>query len=367
MKPDRRDLELLRLAGRYRWLPLDAFSRFGFERIGEDIAVLVKLGMLSIARNKLYIQLTPKGVRILAEMGFDSDVAAKRPYENSVTLRRRLEAASVMLTALRAGIDTLPDGVDALRSQPVFLPLSAFRSATTNPASNSTCAGFGHWGGKAFMLHFVSPASNGMYLATELKTFHNLASVFSQSIDEPEALVFAGTSYRQVYGQLTSQAPPKKKGAKGFRDFAHVYGSADVTIHLLSCDETGAMQLALMRQPDYNARIARAAYGERWEPHDRQIPDADGAIDGGRTLLIAADMDIHRAERVIENARKRGRKGVALIAFKEQMEGLLMGLFPHDGFVLFLKINREVLDAAFGEDFSLDPFGGGPDRGGRHG
>ncbi|MCL1835854.1 MAG: hypothetical protein FWG48_06790 [Oscillospiraceae bacterium] len=354
MKPDRRDIELLRLTGKYRWLPFDAFGKFGFENIAEDIMVLVKLGILSIARNKLYIRLSPKGERILADLGFDSDTAAKRPYENNVTLRHRLETASIMLTALRAGIDTLHDDVDALRCQPVFFPTFAFRSAAANSVSNSSSSGFGHWGGKAYMIHCVNQENKGMYLTAELKTFHNLSSVFSVSLDEPEALIFAGESYAKVYEQITSKDFSKKNGVKGFQDFSSVYSRTDVPIHLLSCDEGGAMQLALMRQPGYRSRLARAVYGDRWAQCDDLVPYADGIIDGNRTVIIAADMDVRRAVLVAVDAKRLGRKGVALIAFEGQMKGLLANLLPRDGFVSYLKIMREVIDTAFGKDFSLN-------------
>ena len=367
MKPDRRDLELLRLVGRYRWLPLGTFGKFGFAGIHDAIEELSKIGYISISRNKRYIMVAPKGCTLLNELGFKCDTSVKRAYENYGTLRRRLEAGSIMLTALRAGIGAQCVDVDALRNQPTFLPSFALRTAAANPMSNGTCAGFGHWGGKSYMLHYASSENKGMYLTNELKTFHNLGSVFSERLDEQEAMVFAGDSYKQAYAQIKLKAASSRHGVKGFSDFAEIYRSVDIPVHLLSCDETGAMQLALMRQPGYNARIAKAAYGERWAQRDEQIPDADGSIDGGRTLLIAADMDVRRAVRVVEDAKNLGKKGVALIAFKEQLEGLLMGLFPHDGFVTYLQIKQQVLDAAFGKGFSLCDFGGEMEGSGRYG
>ena len=367
MTPDRRDLGLLRLAGRYRWLPFDSLSKFGFSDLSETVEVLSKLGFLFISRNKRYFMLSQNGCKFLNGQGFDSDMGAKRPYENYPPLHRRLETASIMLTTLRAGIDTLRDDADALRDQPVFFPSLAFRSAASNSMSNSTSAGFGHWGGKAYILHYVSPESKGMFLTYELKLLQRLSSVFSEHLDVPEAMVFAGPSYMKVYEQITSKPLSKPGGARGVNSFADVHGRVDIPIHLLSCDGVGAMQLALMRQPGYNAKIAKAAYGVRWNPRDDQLPDADGVIDGKRTLLIVADMDIRRAARVIDDAKRLGRKEVALVAFEEQNEGLLMRIFPRDGFVSYLKINREVLDAAFGGDFSLHSFDGSIESGGRYG
>jgi len=366
MIPDSRDTILLRLIGRYRWLPYDMLDRFGFEGLGESIRMLGKCGLLSVSRSKQYLNLTPKGYDLLGRLGFEQEQPTKRAYANSVTLRRRLESASIMLTALRAGIDTLRDDIDSLRGQPVFLPSFAFRSAAMNPMSNCSCAGFGHWGDKAYMLHYVSPGSKGMFLINELQTFHNLSSVFSDRLDEPEAMVIAGSSYRQAYGQVMATTLSSRHGVRGFNDFADVYRRVDMPVHLLSCNDAGAMQLALMRQPGYIARIAHAAFGSRWSPHDDSIPEADGLIDGNRTLLIAADMDIRRAGRVVGEAKRLGNRGVALVAFKAQLEELIMGLFPRDGNLVHLRIEQPVLDVAFGKGFSLCPLDGKQEEGDIH-
>lgn len=51
-------------------------------------------------------------------------------------------------------------------------------------------------------------------------------------------------------------------------------------------------------------------------------------VDGTRPLVIAADMDIRRVERVITAARKLGKKEVLLATFRNQMEALAHGRFP---------------------------------------
>lgn len=70
-------------------------------------------------------------------------------------------------------------------------------------------------------------------------------------------------------------------------------------------------------------------------------------------LITAADMDIRRVRRVIADAKRFGVKEILLAAFRIQMEGLLMELFPRDGMIARLSIEQPVLDAAFGKDFSL--------------
>ena len=321
--------------------------------------MLFKTGYISISRSKQYLKLSQKGFDYLADQGYAYDTAAKRAYVGSPTLRRRLEVSEIMLTALRAGIDVLRDHVDALRDQPVFYPAFDLRTGDINVMGNANCAGFGHWGNKAYMLHYVSPESCGMYLINELGILHKLSSVFAPNLSTPTAMILAGPSYQRVYEQLHDTKLTKRHGSRGFTDFSEIYRRADLPIHLLSNDETGAMQLALMRYPDYNEKIARVAFGKQWNPHDSQIREADGSV-GGNPLVIASDMNIQRVGRVCAAARRFGKTKVMIAAFQSQMEGLLFQVFPPDGVITHLCIEQQVLDAAF-STFSL--YAPGMDKG----
>jgi hypothetical protein len=242
--------------------------------------------------------------------------------------------------------------VFALRSQPSFLPAFALRTGT-NLMNAATCAGFGHWGNRAYMLQYVSPENGGMVLTNELAHLHNLASVFDETLSTPSALIFAGESYARIYEQLKAAVPTARHGKKGFLDFWHVYRKADLPIYLLACNETGARQLALMRQGNYAAKIARAAFGDRWTPRDPAIPEADGCVDGS-PLLIAADMDLRRAVRVQTLARQQRRQELMLAALPEQLREIYAPLLPGDGATTLLAIEKPVLQAAFGKEFSLN-------------
>jgi len=269
----------------YRWLPYDVLSRFDFDDLIREIDILVLSKLVHISLNKEYIHLTPKGYNLLQNSGYDYSPGAKRPYEGCSFLRRRLEVAEIMLTALRAGIDVFQDNVDSLREQPVFLPAFSIRNGENNVMNAANCAGFGHWGDKAYMLQYVGAESVGMYLLGELQYLNNLASVFDKTLKTPNALMFVGLSYSQTYGQICNATPSKRHGRKGFHDFWDVWQKCDIPIHLLSCDEIGAKQLALMSQPDYNAKIARAAFGDKIV-YDYEIPETNGCV-GGRPLVMA--------------------------------------------------------------------------------
>jgi hypothetical protein len=352
MMLDRRDIELLRLAGKYRWLPYDSLDLFGLPGLAATAEALSINDYLSIARNRRYMTPAPRGYEYLEHERYAYDATIKRAYANSPILRRRLETSEIMLTCLRAGIDVLRDEVDALRDQPVFFPAFDFRSGDVNVMNNAACAGFGHFGGGAYMFHYAGPENGGMYLLNELGVFHRLASVFAEDLGTPLALIFAGTSYRRIHTRLFDTPLSKRHGVRGFIDFAEIYRRSELPVHLLSCDETGATQLALMRQPEYNAKIARTAYGAAWRPRDDQIPDADGSV-GGNPLVIAADMDIRRAAKVIDAARRLGKAKVMIAAFQSQLDDFLMDIFPPDDMTVHFCIDRQILEAAFQNGLTL--------------
>ena len=60
---------------------------------------------------------------------------------------------------------------------------------------------------------------------------------------------------------LSNQTPSGRNGKKGFTDYSQAYPRLGIPVSLVSCDDTGAMQLAIMRQMDYRTRIAQAAFG----------------------------------------------------------------------------------------------------------
>ena len=73
----------------------------------------------------------------------------------------------------------------------------------------------------------------------------------------------------------------------------------------------------------------------------------------GSPLVIAIDMDLRRVRRVCEAAGRQGRPEVMVAALDVQMKGLLLSVLPKDGSVRALRIGPQVLEAAFGKDFSF--------------
>ncbi len=360
---DRRDFGLLRLAGTYQWLPLAPLRALSsLKHLYREAELLSTLGLLSFSRSNQYLMPSPEGYQFLASMEIDCHAPTKRPYAQSSALRRRLEVGTVLLTCLGAGIEPAYDNVDRLKRQPVFLPAFALRGGDGNLMNAASCVGFGHWGNHAYLLQYVSRQNPGFFMNNELSHLYNLASVFSERLDTPQALLLAGESYRSIYEMLSNQTPSGRNGKKGFTDYSQAYPRLGIPVSLVSCDDTGAMQLAIMRQMDYRTRIAQAAFGARWKPEDDRLPEADGHVDGN-PLVIAVDMDLRRLERVCRDACQQGRREILVAALEGQMSGLLLDQFPRRAPVRALRINTQVLAAAFGENFSAgDPWPNEPLR-----
>jgi len=341
------DMLLLRLTGAYRYIPTASLNTCGFRELQGGFDMLTAAKLIRLTRSGKYFYLRPAGYELLDSLGFHYEPPTKRAYDKSAALRRRLEVASVMLTCLRAGIDTLQDNVDALAEQPTFYPSFLLRVGEINLMNAASCIGFGNWGDRAYMLQYVGAESRGMYQANEMTLFKNLSSVFSKALRYPKAMIFAGGSYGEVYDRVHRRLVEKKPNSKGYTDYSEVYADLDIPINLLSCDETGATQLAIMRQPDYNARIAHAAFGERITPDD-EIPDADGRVDDF-AFVVGVDMDVRRVLRIVEAAHKLGRSEVVVAALPKQLQDFYTPLFAADELVTLRSIPESVITRAFGD------------------
>ena len=233
---DRRDFGLLRLAGTYQWLPLAPLRALSsLKHLYREAELLSTLGLLSFSRSNQYLMPSPEGYQFLASMEIDCHAPTKRPYAQSSALRRRLEVGTVLLTCLGAGIEPAYDKVDRLKRQPVFLPAFALRGGDGNLMNAASCVGFGHWGNHAYLLQYVSRQNPGFFMNNELSHLYNLASVFSERLDTPQALLLAGESYRSIYEMLSNQTPSARNGKKGFTDYSQAYPRLGIPVSLVSC------------------------------------------------------------------------------------------------------------------------------------
>ena len=154
------------------------------------------------------------------------------------------------------------------------------------------------------------------------------------------AFFFAGVSYEDVIAELG--IPPTAELGR-YVSYADAYRQLSLPVHLLSCDETGAMQLRLMAMPDYRQALTRAALQTKYAQAPSEIPSWDALFDG-KPFVMAADMDLRRIDAAIKAARERGVGQIVMVALKPQVEAVLKSRYRETGLARVFSLKEEMLD-----------------------
>ena len=157
------------------------------------------------------------------------------------------------------------------------------------------------------------------------------------------AFLFAGESYKDILTELEADTQADSK----LISYGGAYQCLQLPVHLLSCDDTGAVQLQIMAQPDYRTRLAQAALKEEYQPPPLDVPVWD-AIYRDRPLVIAADMDLRRLDAAIQAARGRGIKKIAVAALEGQARTVLIPRCQSTGHARVFALTNEVISAVTG-------------------
>ena len=123
--------------------------------------------------------------------------------------------------------------------------------------------------------------------------------------------------------------------------YREAYRTLRDPIHLLSCDEVGAMQLKIMSIPHYRLKLTKAALAGHYRSPPEDIPEWDALYDGS-PLITAADMNLRRVEAGIQKAREFGCAHIALLSLQEQGK-LLRTLYGEDPFVSIYTLAESAL------------------------
>ena len=100
------------------------------------------------------------------------------------------------------------------------------------------------------------------------------------------------------------------------------YRCLQLPVHLLLCDDTGAVQLQIMTVPDYRRKLTQAALKNQYRPPPKDIPAWD-ALFQGMPFVMAADMDLRRIDAAIQTASANNMKQIAIAALERQAESVL--------------------------------------------
>ena len=297
----------------------------------EDLRKLLnKTEYENLAALKLIRQHEKSGAVVLAKEGIS---LLKAHYEeraipqNSQSYRpaiilRRLRLSKVVLTAYRGGINPFTVSMEELLSPPDLFLSSLTRDRGANPWGSTRIAAVARLGDLTCGIHYVCPGIGKLALTDELSAFTN-QTAHIRNINR--VFIFAGESYNDI---LTELELPAAAADSKLMSYGDAYRCLHLPVHLLSCDDTGAVQLQIMMVPDYRQRLTKAALKSQYQPPPNPAWDA---LFQGIPFVMAADMDLRRLDAAISIARQEGFQKIAIAALEGQAETVLFPRYRDTG------------------------------------
>ena len=342
------DIELLRLTAWCKNIPLTSAGQI-FS--GSEITVLKKLGLLGQTKDGL-LRLPPAGIRFLEGLMISYPQDKWYTSKTSVIVRRT-QSSALMLTCYRAGFDIFADHPQDIRIPMTYLASVAVRrnrELRGNMLHNTRFSGILYSPQNIRLLYYVAPDAGTIRYVSEMQVFHNMTA----QIPAAHSIVYAGASYQALWNILNEPDAPPAGIVRGTHPVSvgKAYRDTGVPVHLLSCDETGAMQLLAMSRVDYRKHLTLAAMGKGFNPPPEGVPDWDGLYHS-TPFVMGVDMDLKRIDRAVAAARERGHEKIALAAFKGQHSGLLKQLYKDTGKADLFEISLHTVVQAYDEPVGL--------------
>ena len=300
----------------------------------KEVRNLVALGLIRQHERSGALIMSKKGV-LLLQTFFTEEAPHYPPSYHTAIIQRRLHLSKLVLTAYRGNVDIFLDRNELLNNTPSMFLSTLTRERGANPWGSTRVAAIAHLGDLFCAVHYVCPGIGKLSLTDELTAFSNQTARFS---DAKRTFIFAGESYKDILAELEADTQTDSK----LISYGGGYRCLQLPIHLLSCDDTGAVQLQIMAQPDYRTRLARAALKEEYQPPPLDVPVWD-AIYRDRPLVIAADMDLRRLDAAIQAARGRGIKKIAVAALEGQARTVLIPRYQAAGQARVFALTKEAI------------------------
>lgn len=225
-----------------------------------------------------------------------------------------------------------------------FRPTPAARGA--NPWANTRIAAVASMEGSVYAIHHIRSDNGKLLFADELAAFsRNTAQMQAGR----QAFLFAGESYAEILSELEHREDSPGDRLIGYGE---AYQRLRMDAHLVTCDTTGALQLAIMARPDYRRRLTRLAVQSKFVPPPEDFPGCDAFYEGA-PFLLAADMDLRRIDAAIQTAYERGCYPVVLAALAGQAEAVLYARYRDTGKARVFRLTDSALREFFGTDSPL--------------
>lgn len=240
----------------------------------------------------------------------------------------------------RGSVDIfLPDN-KLLSDTPSMFLSTLTRERGSNPWGSTRVAAIAHLGDLFCAVHYVCPGIGKLALTDELTAFANQTARFPGA---KRAFMFAGESYKDILAELEANSQSDTR----LISYGGAYRCLQLPVHLLSCDDTGAVQLQIMAQSNYRTRLARAALKEAYQPPPLDVPVWD-AIYQGRPLVIAADMDLRRLDAAVQAASDQGLERIAIAALEKQATTVLIPRYQNNSQARVFALTGEAISQVAG-------------------
>lgn len=351
---DRPNVELLKLIALCKDFP----CRFRFPDIyllsDTNIVRLIKEGLLCVSKNGRYYRVTRLGYYLLNQAGIDCEQDTFRET-NDQTLTRREQSAMVMLTLMLAGVDVFATDTSQLTDGYSYLSANIIRRIQRKSSMNLTGnARFtGLTGGSGLVFFYMSSPQELLLYKNEMKTASRMFSSAGGNAGFSPVVVYAGTDYSSLCAAVTGSAGNgfpedssryKGTGTAGKRaTYRTAYDKFDIPVYLCPCNPDGAIQMRVMLQPDYRARLTTSLFQNEAAPPNPFFGNCDGMFCED-PFIIGIDMDLRRISGVISAARKFGKQ--ALVFARLCQIKALVELFHKDG-VRYFNIEDAVIKSVF--------------------
>lgn len=313
-----RDIDALRLLYWCQYIRTEDMSEL---LTAAEQCNLILLGLMRQHKKSGAFTLTNQGRSFLAEVLNGAVPELSQSYHNDA-IQRRLRLSNLILTAYRGYVNPFTTETENLIHSPSLFLSAVTRSRGANPWGSTRIAAIVRLGDLLCATHYVCSGIGKLALTDELNAFTNQTARFR---DTRRTFIFAGESYRDI---LTEIDTPEPKTDTKLITYGAAYRCLQFPVHLLSCDDTGAVQLQIMSTPDYRRRLTQAALKTQYQPSPDSAWDA---LFQGMPFLIAADMDLRRIDAAILKAKQAGFHQIAFAALEGQAKAVLFSRYRDTG------------------------------------
>lgn len=338
----KRDIETLKTLHWCQYVLPEDLCRF---TSADELENLLERQLVKYHKKSGALVLTGSGLSLLTDISADALPNQPQPYHD-YAITRRIRLSKLTVTALRAGVNTFSVSSAALACSPTLFRPTLARTHKTNPWGSARVAALLRLADTIYAAHYVCPDIGKIALTDELRTFSNQTAAFR---NVRQSLIFAGVSYASILEELETSAPDTDKKSV---TYGQAYRQLQLPVHLLSCDDTGAMQLKVMAVPEYRSVFSRAALGALYTPPPKDTPAWD-ALYQGIPFVMAADMELRRVDTALNLARAQGYEHIAIAGLEGQANAILAPRYQDTGKAEVFSLTEETLRTVLGKQAML--------------